>query len=350
MERSKPKLTGRVGGSPDSLMHQGSLQTIESQHSPKLLDRLRYELQCRHYSRKTETAYRSWVRRFVLFHNLKHPNEMGEKEINAFLSHLAVKRRVSASTQNQALSALLFLYRHVLKREISDLGDMIRARKPKRLPIVLTREEAKAVMNRLHGQIWIIGCLMYGAGLRLNECLCLRTQDIDFGANQIVVRSGKGFKDRITMLPQVARQPLLEHLQRVKAIHEKDLADGYGKVELPHALARKYPNAPWEWRWQFVFPQKNRWKNRWTNEQGRYHVDESIIQKAVKAAVRDAAITKRATCHSLRHSFATHLLESGYDIRTVQELLGHKDVRTTMVYTHVLNRGGRGVRSPMDTI
>ena len=348
MERSKP--TDGVGQAPASMMPQGGLKAVESQHQPRLLDQLRHALRCRHYSRKTEDAYRSWVKRFVFFHNLRHPAEMGEKEINAFLSHLAIQRRVSASTQNQALSALLFLYRHVLKREIGDLGDVIRARKPKRLPIVMTREEIKAVMSRLHGQLWIIACLMYGAGLRLNECLCLRTQDIDFGANHITVRSGKGFKDRITMLPQAAKQPLLEHLQRVKGIHEKDLADGYGKVELPHALARKYPNAPREWRWQFVFPQKFRWKNRRTREQGRYHLDESIVQKAVKMAVRDAGIIKRATCHSLRHSFATHLLESGYDIRTVQELLGHKDVRTTMVYTHVLNRGGKGVRSPMDTI
>ncbi len=275
---------------------------------------------------------------------------MGEKEINAFLSHLATRQRVSASTQNQALSALLFLYRYVLKREIGDLGDVIRARRPKRLPVVMTREEVKLVMSRLHGQIWIISSLMYGAGLRLNECLCLRTQDIDFRVNNITVRSGKGAKDRITMLPQVVKQPLLEHLRRVRGIHEKDLADGHGKVELPYALDRKYPNAAWEWRWQFVFPQKNRWKDRRTREQGRYHMDESIVQKAVKAAVRDAGINKRATCHSLRHSFATHLLENGYDIRTVQELLGHKDVRTTMVYTHVLNRGGKGVRSPMDTI
>ena len=322
MKRSKPESRGRVGGSPASRMSRGGRQAIERRHPPRLLDQLRHALQCRHYSRKTEDAYRSWVRRFIHFHHLKHPSEMGEKEINAFLSYLAVKRRVSASTQTQALSALLFLYRHVLKRELGDLGDVIRARKTKRLPIVLTREEIKAVMDRLYGQIWIIGCLMYGAGLRLNECLGLRTQDIDFGGNQITVRSGKGFKDRITMLPQAARQPLLEHLQRVRRIHEKDLADGYGKAELPHALDRKYPNAPWEWRWQYVFPQKNRWKNRRTGEQGRYHMDESIVQRAVKTAVRDAGITKRATCHSLRHSFATHLLESGYDIRTVQELLG----------------------------
>lgn len=350
MERSKTKSAYGVNRSPTSAVPRRGLKVPERQHPPRLLDRLRHELRCRHYSRKTEDAYRSWVIRFVRYHNLKHPEDMGEKEINAFLSHLAIRRRVSASTQNQALSALLFLYRHVLGRGIGDLGDVIRARKPKRLPIVLTREEVRDVMSRLHGQIWIIACLMYGAGLRLNECLRLRVQDIDFRTNNITVRSAKGAKDRITMLPQAAKQPLLDHLRRVKVIHEKDLADGFGKVELPHALARKYPNAPWEWRWQFVFPQKNRWKNRRTGEQGRHHLDESIVQKAVKTAVRDAGIVKRATCHSLRHSFATHLLENGYDIRTVQELLGHKDVRTTMVYTHVLNRGGKGVLSPMDTL
>ncbi|KPJ59803.1 MAG: integrase [Latescibacteria bacterium DG_63] len=315
-----------------------------------MLDQLRHALRCRHYSRRTEQAYCHWVKRFIFFHKLRHPVTMGEREINGFLSHLAVEGKVSASTQNQALSAILFLYRHVLRREIGDPGELIRARKPKRLPIVMTRDEIKAVMNRLHGRMWIMASLIYGAGLRLNECLCLRVQDIDFGGNHITVRSGKGFKDRATMLPQVAKQPLLEHLQGVRRIHERDLAAGYGKVELPDALSRKYPKAAWEWRWQFVFPQKSRWVNPRTGEQGRYHLDESILQKALKAAVSDAGITKRATCHTLRHSFATHLLESGYDIRTVQELLGHKDVRTTMVYTHVLKLGGKGVRSPMDTI
>jgi integron integrase len=275
---------------------------------------------------------------------------MGEKQINEFLSHLAIRAKVSASTQNQALSAVLFLYRHVLKREVGDLSEVIRARRRKRLPIVMTREEVKAVISRLDGQIWLMASLMYGSGLRLNECLNLRIQDVDFGGNQITVRSGKGLKDRVTMLPQAAKQGLLEHLERVRGIHEKDVAAGYGRVELPHALARKYPKAPWEWRWQFVFPQKSRWTNPRTGEQGRHHVHESIVQKAFKRAVEDSGITKRASCHTLRHSFATHLLESGYDIRTVQELLGHKDVRTTMVYTHVLNRGGKGVRSPMDSV
>jgi len=333
-----------------STQSQTGASTAKCGRPPRLLDELRQSLRCRHYSRRTEESYCAWVKRFIFFHNLRHPSEMGEEEINAFLSRLAIAGKISASTQNQALSALLFLYRHILKREVGELGDVVRARKTKRLPIVMTRDEVKTVLNRLHGPVWLTACLMYGAGLRLNECLSLRVQDVDFSANQITVRSGKGCKDRVTMLPQAAKQPLIEHLRRVKDIHDRDLADGYGRISLPHALARKYPYAPREWRWQFVFPQKMRWVNPRTREQGRHHMDESLVQKAVTAAVRDAGMIKRATCHSLRHSFATHLLESGYDIRTVQELLGHKDVRTTMVYTHVLNRGGKGVRSPMDAI
>jgi len=275
---------------------------------------------------------------------------MAEPEINAFLTHLAVKGKVSASTQNQALSALLFLYRHVLNREIGDLDEVIRARRPRRLPVVMTREETKAVISQIEGTKWIAACLMYGAGLRLLECLRLRVQDIDFSANQITVRDGKGNKDRLTMLPEAVKGPLSQHLERVREVHKRDLAEGYGRVQMPYALERKYPGAAAEWRWQFVFPQDRRWINPKTGEQGRHHFHESIIQKAMRVAVRKTGITKRATCHTLRHSFATHLLEDGYDIRTVQELLGHKDVKTTMVYTHVLNRGGKGVRSPMDKL
>jgi integron integrase len=334
-----------VGSSPGIVHKQAALGK-----GPRLLDQMRVEMRCRHYSRRTEETYCTWVKRFIFFHKLRHPKEMGEKEINEFLSRLAIEGKIGASTQNQALSALLFLYRNVIKRDLDDLGGVVRARKTKRLPVVMTREEVRSVMSRLEGQAWLMACLMYGAGLRLNECLSLRVQDIDFGGNQITVRSGKGAKDRVTMLPQAAKQPLIAHLRRVKVIHEKDLAEGYGKVSLPDALARKYRYAAEEWRWQFVFPQKHRWVDRRTRAEGRHHVDESIVQKAVATAVRDAGMTKRATCHTLRHSFATHLLESGYDIRTVQELLGHKDVRTTMVYTHVLNRGGKGVRSPMDAV
>jgi integron integrase len=311
---------------------------------------MRDALRSRHYSRSTEQRYCQWIKRFIFFHKVRHPAEMGEPEINAFLTHLAVKEHVSASTQNQALSALLFLYRYVLDREIGDLGNVIRARRPKRLPVVMTRDEVRAVLNHLEGDKWLMASLMYGSGLRLMECLRLRVQDVDFGANQITVRDGKGSKDRVTMLPESVKAPLRRHLKRVRAIHEKDRAAGYGRVSMPHALARKYPNAGSEWRWQFVFPQRHRWVNARTEQQGRHHVDESIVQKEVRSAVREAGLTKRASCHTFRHSFATHLLEDGYDIRTVQELLGHKDVRTTMVYTHVLNRGGKGVRSPVDAL
>jgi integron integrase len=275
---------------------------------------------------------------------------MAEPEINAFLTHLAVKEKISASTQNQALSALLFLYRHVLGRAIGDLGEVVRARKPKRLPIVMTCEEVKAVLGHLEGDKRLMASLMYGSGLRLMECLRLRVQDIDFERNEITVRDGKGSKDRRMMLPDSLKQPLLDHLRTVRAVHDNDLADGWGRVLLPDALDRKYPNAPTEWRWQWVFPQEHRWKNTRTREEGRHHVHETILQRAVKEAVRKAGIVKRAGCHTFRHSFATHLLEAGYDIRTIQELLGHKDVTTTMIYTHVLNRGGLGVRSPVDQL
>jgi integron integrase len=317
---------------------------------PKLLDRLREALRSRHYSRCTEQAYCLWVKRFIFFHHVRHPAEMAEPEINGFLTHLAIKEKVSASTQNQALSALLFLYRHVLGKQIGDLGEVIRARRPKRLPVVLTREEVKAVLGKLTREKWLMASLMYGAGLRLLECLRLRVQDIDSTRNEIIVRDGKGAKDRVTMLPESLKPALLEHLRVVKSIHEQDLADGWGRVQMPDALDRKYPGAPAEWRWQWVFPQEHRWRNPTTREQGRHHVDESLVQRAVKDAVRKAGIVKRATCHTFRHAFATHLLEAGYDIRTVQELLGHQDVRTTMIYTHVLNRGGKGVRSPADTL
>jgi integron integrase len=331
-----------------NLVGRSQGQALGSSAKPKLLDRLREALHSRHYSRRTEQTYCHWVKRFIYFHKVRHPAEMGEPEINAFLTHLAVKERVTASTQTQALSAILFLYRHVIGREVGDLGHVIRARKPKRLPVVMTREEVKAVLASLTGDRGLMASLMYGAGLRLMECLRLRVQDIDFARQEILVRDGKGAKDRITMLPESLKGPLQDHLKRVKSIHERDLADGWGRVLMPSALDRKYPNAPKEWRWQWVFPQEKRWKNPKTGEEGRHHVDESLIQKAVREAVSRVGLTKRATCHTFRHSFATHLLEGGYDIRTVQELLGHSDVKTTMVYTHVLNRGPAGVRSPVD--
>lgn len=315
---------------------------------PRLMDRLREALRSRHYSPRTEQAYCYWVKRFIFFHNVRHPAQMAEPEINAFLTHLAVREKVSASTQNQALSALLFLYRHVLDRQIGDLGEVIRARRRKRLPVAMTRDEVKSVLEHLARDKWLMASLMYGAGLRLMECLRLRVRDIGFSRNEIMVRDGKGSKDRVTMLSESLKKPLRDHLREVKAIHERDLADSWGRVKMPDALDRKYPNVPADWRWQWVFPQAHRWRNAKTGQQGRHHIDEALVQRAVRDAVARAGLTKRATCHTFRHSFATHLLEAGYDIRTVQELLGHSDVKTTMIYTHVLNRGPAGVPSPLD--
>jgi integron integrase len=265
-----------------------------------------------------------------------------------FLTHLAVKRHVAASTQNQALSAILFLYRHVLNKEIGWVDNVERAKKPSRLPVVLTRKEAKAVLVRLEGSKWIMGSLLYGSGLRLMECLRLRIKDIDFEYNQIFVRNGKGAKDRITMLPVSLNVPIKRHLEKVKAIHERDLKSGFGRVQLPFALKKKYPNADLEWAWQYVFPASKRCRDPRTAAVLRHHLHESVLQRAVKSAIRSAGISKHAGCHTFRHSFATHLLEDGYDIRTVQELLGHKDVSTTMIYTHVLHKGGKAVKSPID--
>ena len=316
---------------------------------PRLLIQVRNALRSRHYSPRTEKTYIAWIKRYIYFHDIRHPDTLGENEINDFLTNLAVVGKVSASTQNQALSALLFLYRHVLGREIGDLGDVIRARSPKHLPVVMTSDEVRAVLSKLTGEKRLMASIMYGSGLRLMECLRLRVQDIDFSRNEIIVRDGKGGKDRVTMLPLSCKDQLQEHLVQVRAVHGIDLAEGWGRVQLPAALDRKYPNAPAEWRWQWVFPQSNRWKNSKTGEEGRHHVHETILQKTVRNAVREAGIVKHATCH-IRHSFAPHLLETGYDIRTIQELLGHKDVSTTMIYTHVLSKGGRGVRSPIDRL
>lgn len=321
---------------------------MESSHTPKLLDQLSDALRSRHYSRRTEKAYRQWVKRFICHQGMRHPAELGETEINAFLTYLAVEQKVAASTQNQALAALLFLYRHVIGRDVGDLGQVIRARKPTHMPIVLTRDEVRAVLDELDGEAWLMASILYGSGLRLMECLRLRVQDVDFARGEITVRSGKGNKDRVTMLPESLHPALSDQLRKAKVIHDRDLADGWGAVELPEALDRKYPNAPTEWRWQWVFPQQNRWTNPQTHRQGRHHVHETILQRSVKEAVKRAGVVKPAGCHTLRHSFATHLLEAGYDIRTIQELLGHKNVSTTMIYTHVLNKGGLGVRSPFD--
>jgi len=313
-----------------------------------LVSRLREALEARHYSPRTREAYIQWVLRYEYYHHDAAPAKLGEAGINAFLSHLATDIEVSASTQNQALAALLFLYRIVLDVPVGDLGAVIRAKKPVRLPIVMSREEVRRVLSHLEGDKLLACSLMYGTGMRLAECLNLRVQDIDFDRSEITVRSGKGAKDRITMLPSSLKNPLREHLERIKSIHDADLADGWGGVPLPGAIDRKYPRASREWNWQWVFPQERRWKDPTTNKQGRYHMDESLLQRAVHEAVLAAGIPKRASCHTFRHSFATHLIEGGYDIRTVQELLGHSDVKTTQIYTHVLNRGPSGVRSPMD--
>ena len=308
---------------------------------PGLIQRYREELQVRHYARRTVKTYEQWLRRYLRFHNMRHPREMGNVEVNAFLSHLAVDMNVSPSTQNQALAALLFLYRDLLGVDL-ELQGVVRARTRRRLPVVLTTEEVRAVLQELTGVERLVAGLLYGSGLRLMEALRLRVKDLDFGQRELTVRDGKGGKDRRTVLPSSVSLGLKEHLKQVQSTHQVDLAAGYGRVQLPHALERKYPRAPVEWGWQWVFPQQHRWHNRETGEQGRHHLDPSVIQKAVRQAVLTAGITKPATPHTLRHSFATHLLERGQDIRTIQELMGHQDVKTTMIYTHVLNRGQIG--------
>ncbi len=315
---------------------------------PRLLDRVRAAIRVKHYSRRTEKAYVGWIRRFVLFHGKRHPATLGAAEVTAFLSHLAVRRRVSASTQNQALCALLFLYREVLEMDLPWLDELVRAKRPQRVPVVLDRAEVRALLAHLHGTPWLVASLLYGAGLRLLEAMRLRVKDVDFQRREIVVRDGKGAKDRRTLLPGSVRRPLAEHLRRVRRQHVADLATGRGEAPLPVSLARKYPAAGREWGWQWVFPATRHYRDPATGRRRRHHLHESVVQRAVKRAAREAGLVKPATCHTLRHSFATHLLEAGYDIRTIQELLGHRDVSTTMIYTHVLNRGGRGVRSPLD--
>ena len=293
---------------------------------PKLLDRVRDICRYRHYSIRTEEAYANWVRRYVLFHGKRHPEELGEDAVRAFLTHLAVAGKVSASTQNQALSALLFLYDAVLHQPLGWIKNVERAKRPERLPVVLTREEVQAILSQLSGTYRLMADLLYGAGLRLMDCVRLRVKDVDFGYHQIVVRDGKGEKDRITVLPQSLEEPLKRHLARVKLLHQQDLAEGFGTVYLPYALERKYPNAHREWAWQYIFPAAKRSRDPRTGREQRHHAAETLLQRAVKDAIRKAGITKPASCHTFRHSFATHLLESGSDIRTVQELLGHKDV------------------------
>ncbi|NND60135.1 MAG: integron integrase [Gammaproteobacteria bacterium] len=314
---------------------------------PKLLEVVRRTIRARYYSYRTEKTYIHWIRRYIHFHGRRHPAQLGAPELESFLSSLANEHKVSASTQNQALSALLFLYRHVLKIDVPWLTEMVRARRPKRVPTVLTRAEVKAVLGHMRGTNALVASLLYGSGLRLLEALRLRVKDLQFDYRQVIVRGAKGGKDRVTVLPDTLEHLLRQQLEHARTLHSTDLGDGFGAVQLPHALARKYPNAARSWSWQYVFPSPRRSRDPRSGVVSRHHIHPSSLQRAVKVAVRDARIDKPASCHTFRHSFATHLLENGYDIRTVQELLGHADVRTTMIYTHVMQRGAGGVISPL---
>lgn len=324
--------------------------TPQTTPQPKLLDQVRDRLRVKHYSIRTETQYLQWIRRFILFHGKRHPREMGAVEVEAFLTHLAVAGRVAAATQNQALSALLFLYREVLNIDLPWLDKVVRAKQPQRLPVVLTRQEVTAILDRMTGVHGLMARLLYGTGMRLMECVRLRVKDVDFERAEIVVRDGKGAKDRITMLPQSLIAPLHDHLRWRRQLFEDDKAKGRAAVYLPDALDRKYPNAAVDWPWQYIFPSGSYSIDPRSGEERRHHMDEKLLQRAVKKALQASGLAKLATPHTFRHSFATHLLQSGYDIRTVQELLGHADVATTMIYTHVLNKGGRGVTSPLDAM
>ena len=329
-------------------MRQLSTPSQTNSNTPRLLNQVRDKIRLKHYSIRTEQAYTEWVKRFVLFHKKRHPKDMGAGEVEQFLTHLAVAGKVSASTQNQAKSALLFLYRDVLSTDLPWLDEVVVAKGGKRLPVVLTVQEALRLLERINGTSGLIARLLYGSGMRVMEGVRLRVKDIDFERRELIVREGKGNKDRVTMLPQSLIEPLQQHLLRVKSLHKQDLEEGFGDVYLPFALTRKYPVAGREWHWQYVFPAAKRSIDPRSDLERRHHVSDQAVQRAVRQAARDADLNKPVSPHTLRHSFATHLLQSGYDIRTVQELLGHKDVQTTMIYTHVLNRGGRGVVSPLD--
>jgi integron integrase len=315
---------------------------------PRLLDQVRARIRAKHFSLSTEQTYVGWIRRYILFHGKRHPRDLDITDVEAFLTHLAVDLKVSASTQNQALSSLLFLYKEVLEMEIGWLANVVRAKRPEHLPTVLTPDEVRRVLGFLAHQYWLMANLMYGSGLRLMECLRLRVKDVDFDYRQVIVRSGKGAKDRTTVLPDVVIDPLLRHLDQVRIRHDRALEAGYGGVEMPYALARKYPNAHLDWAWQYVFPASGPSHCPRTQVRRRHHVHETSVQRAIKKAMRRAGINKHASCHTFRHCFATHLLENGYDIRTVQELMGHADVATTQIYTHVMRKGAKAVRSPLD--
>ncbi|MBK8946434.1 MAG: integron integrase [Ignavibacteriae bacterium] len=317
---------------------------------PKLIEEVINYLRLKHYSIRTEEAYINWIKRFIIFHNKRHPLEMGDKEIREFLTKLAVKDKVAASTQNQALCAIIFLYKEVLKKKVGELEEMVWSSKPKKLPVVFSKDEVRAVLKNLNGIDWIVSNILYGAGLRLIECLRLRVQDIDFSLNQIIVRNGKGDKDRITILPEIVKSALKERIKEIQIQHKEDLEKGYGKVYLPFALEKKYPNANTEIGWQYLFPADKLSEDPRSGVIRRHHLGESAIQKAVKTAMGKAGIKKSAGCHTFRHSFATHLLDRGIDIRTIQELLGHESLNTTMIYTHIINKGAFGIMSPVDTL
>ena len=322
------------------------METTEQR--PKLLDQTREAIRARHYSRRTEETYINWIKRFIFFHNKRHPSMMGADEVNAFVSSLAIRDHVSATTQNQALSAILFLYREVLKDPLPWIADIVRAQRTERVPVVMTPEEVRKMIENVEGVSQLVVQLLYGSGLRLLECLRLRVKDIDFARGEVLVRDPKGRRDRVTTLPRSIAIPLRAHLEQVRRRHNEDLGLGFGSVVLPTAIGRKFPNADRQWIWQWVFPATTRYQDKAANTERRHHLHESAVQRAVHAAARRAGMKKRVTCHTFRHSFATHLLERGQDIRTVQELLGHRDVATTMIYTHVLRLGAKGVRSPLD--
>ncbi len=325
------------------------MKSTENSAELKLMDQVRYYLRLHHYAYSTELTYLEWIKRYIFFHNKKHPKDMGEKEIEEFLTHLAVNRNVAASTQNQALNALVFLYRKVMNIDLQKNIDAIRSKKPRKIPVAMTPEEVNKVMAHIPDDHRLMVTLLYGCGLRLKECMRLRVLDIDFSYKTVTVRDGKGAKDRVTMLPESIISALKEHLSKVQQLHDKDLRDGYGEVYLPHALARKYPNAPREWKWQYIFPAPNLAKDpRSEGKTRRHHFHDSSLQKVVKFAVRKSGINKHVGCHTFRHSFATTLLVNGTDIRTIQELLGHKNVQTTMIYTHVTAQNRVGVMSPAD--
>lgn len=328
--------------------NEGINRMVGNPPAPRLLDEVRRVLRLKHYSMRTEAVYVGWIRRFILLNGKRHPRDMGEAEVEGFLSQLAVQGKVAATTQNQALAALLFLYKQVLGIDLPWMEGVVRAKRSQHVPTVLSRDEITRVLARMDGRPWLLASLLYGTGMRLMEALRLRIKDVDFGRNEIIIRDGKGGKDRLTMLPRSLAEPLRREIERARLLHETDLAAGFGAAWLPHALARKYPSAPRELGWQYVFPSAQRSHDPRDGIERRHHFDDAMLSRALKAACRAAEIAKPVSAHTLRHSFATHLLEAGYDIRTVQELLGHKDVATTQIYTHVLNRGGHGVLSPLD--